>query len=55
MTHPAAHAFGKGTPVIALDTIGLPGSNIETYVGNDNYDLGATLAKEAPNVKIKDP
>lgn len=43
----SADAIANGTPVIALDTIGLPGSNIETYVGNDNYDLGATLAKEA--------
>jgi ABC-type sugar transport system substrate-binding protein len=43
----SAQAIAKGTPVVALDTIGLPGSNITTYVGNDNYDLGATLAKEA--------
>jgi ribose transport system substrate-binding protein len=43
----SAQAIAKGTPIIALDTIGLPGSNVTTYVGNDNYDLGVTLAKEA--------
>ena len=46
-TRAQAQAIDKGIPLVALDTIGLPGSKIETYVGNDNYDLGATLAKEA--------
>ena len=46
-TRAAKRAIDNGTPVVALDTIGLPGSGITTYVGNDNYDLGATLAKEA--------
>jgi ABC-type sugar transport system substrate-binding protein len=46
-TRTQAQAIDKGIPLIALDTIGLPGSKIETYVGNDNYDLGATLAREA--------
>jgi ABC-type sugar transport system substrate-binding protein len=45
-TRPQAQAIDKGIPIVALDTIGLPGSKVETYVGNDNYDLGATLAKE---------
>jgi ribose transport system substrate-binding protein len=45
-TRAEAQAIDKGIPLVALDTIGLPGSKIETYVGNDNYDLGATLAKE---------
>jgi ribose transport system substrate-binding protein len=51
----SAQAIGKGTPVIALDTIGLPGSNITTYVGNDNYDLGVTLAKETLKRLGSDP
>jgi len=46
-TRAEAQAIDKGIPLVALDTIGLPGSKIETYVGNDNYDLGATLAEEA--------
>jgi len=45
-TRAEAQAIDKGIPVVALDTVGLPGSKIETYVGNDNYDLGATLAQE---------
>ncbi|MEQ6902574.1 sugar ABC transporter substrate-binding protein [Nocardioides sp. YIM 152588] len=51
----SAQAIDDGTPVIALDTIGLPGSKITTYVGNDNYDLGATLAKEAIKRMDSDP
>jgi ABC-type sugar transport system substrate-binding protein len=54
-TRAEAQAIDKGIPLIALDTIGLPGSKIETYVGNDNYDLGATLAKEAIKRLPKNP
>jgi ribose transport system substrate-binding protein len=54
-TRAEAQAIDKGIPVVALDTIGLPGSKIETYVGNDNYDLGATLAKEAIKRLPKNP
>jgi ribose transport system substrate-binding protein len=54
-TRAEAQAIGKGIPVVALDTIGLPGSKIGTYVGNDNYDLGATLAKETVKRLPKKP
>jgi ABC-type sugar transport system substrate-binding protein len=54
-TRAEAQAIDKGIPVVALDTIGLPGSKIETYVGNDNYDLGATLAKETIKRLPTDP
>ena len=54
-TRAEAQAIDKGIPVVALDTIGLPGSKIETYVGNDNYDLGATLAKETLKRLPSDP
>ena len=33
--------------MVALDTSPTPGSKIELYVGNDNYELGQTLAAEA--------
>lgn len=46
-TRPAAKAVDAGVPVIALDTSPTPGSKVETYVGNDNYALGVTLAQEA--------
>jgi ribose transport system substrate-binding protein len=46
-TRPAAKAVDAGVPVIALDTSPTPGSKVDTYVGNDNYALGVTLAKEA--------
>ena len=45
-TRPEAQAIGQGIPVIALDTAPMPGSKVTTYVGNDNYGLGAQLAQE---------
>jgi ribose transport system substrate-binding protein len=45
-TRPYAQAVAKGIPIVALDTIALPGSNVELYVGNDNYALGVQLADE---------
>jgi ABC-type sugar transport system substrate-binding protein len=45
-TRPYADAVAKGIPVVALDTIALPGSNVDLFVGNDNYQLGVTLAEE---------
>jgi ribose transport system substrate-binding protein len=45
-TRPAAQAIDKGVPVVALDTSPTDGSKITFYVGNDNYDLGVTLARE---------
>ena len=46
-TRPYADAVARGIPIVALDTIALPGSNVNLYVGNDNYGLGVTLAEEA--------
>jgi ABC-type sugar transport system substrate-binding protein len=54
-TRPAAQAVDAGVPVIALDTSPTDGSKVETYVGNDNYELGATLAKEALKLLGDDP
>ena len=45
-TRPYAQAVAKGVPIVALDTVPLPGSNVELYVGNDNYELGVQLATE---------
>ncbi|GAB3427946.1 sugar ABC transporter substrate-binding protein [Flindersiella endophytica] len=45
-TRPEARAVGKGIPIVALDTSPTEGSKVNFYVGNDNYELGALLAKE---------
>jgi ribose transport system substrate-binding protein len=45
-TRPYAQAVAKGIPIVALDTVALPGSNVDLYVGNDNYALGVQLAEE---------
>ena len=45
-TRPYAQAVARGIPIVALDTVPLPGSNVELYVGNDNYELGSQLADE---------
>ncbi|MEY9834926.1 sugar ABC transporter substrate-binding protein [Streptacidiphilus sp. EB103A] len=45
-TRPAAQAVAKGVPIVALDTSPTPGSGVTFYVGNDNYQLGVTLAQE---------
>jgi ribose transport system substrate-binding protein len=45
-TRPYAQAVQRGIPVVALDTVPLPGSNVNLYVGNDNYALGVQLADE---------
>jgi ribose transport system substrate-binding protein len=55
-TRPYAQAVKQGIPVVALDTAPLPGSNVDLFVGNDNYELGVQLADEAikrlpPNAK----
>src|SRR5713226_7313341 len=44
---PEALAVSEGIPVVAVDTGPLPGTNITTYVGNDNFAAGETLAAEA--------
>jgi ABC-type sugar transport system substrate-binding protein len=46
-TRPYSQAVDKGIPIVALDTVPLPGSKVELYVGNDNYELGTQLADEA--------
>ncbi|MFF0014030.1 sugar ABC transporter substrate-binding protein [Streptomyces sp. NPDC005374] len=46
-TRPAAQAVDKGIPVVALDTSPTDGSKVTFYVGNDNYALGESMAKEA--------
>ncbi len=42
-----ANAVSQGIPVIAVDTAPPAGTNITTYVGNDNFAAGETLAQEA--------
>ena len=42
-----AQAVKAGIPVIAVDTAPLPDTGIKTYIGNDNYEAGATLANAA--------
>jgi ABC-type sugar transport system substrate-binding protein len=44
---PEARAVKQGIPIIAVDTTPLKGSNITTYVGNDNVAAGAMLANAA--------
>lgn len=44
---PEAQAVSEGIPVIAVDTAPLSGTNITTYVGNDNFAAGETLAAAA--------
>ena len=43
-TRPAAQAVDSGVKVVALDTSPTPGSKVDLYVGNDNYELGQQLA-----------
>ena len=54
-TRPSATAVDAGVPIIALDTSPMEGSKVTTYVGNDNYELGATLAEEALKRMDDDP
>ena len=41
-----AKLVAKGIPIVAMDTAPMPGSNVNLYVGNDNYALGVSLAQE---------
>jgi ribose transport system substrate-binding protein len=43
-TDPIDQAAAKGVRLLAIDTPPLPGSVVETYVGNDNHGLGQLLA-----------
>ena len=44
---PEANAIKQGIPIVAVDTTGLPGSGVQTFIGNDNVTAGAQLADEA--------
>src|SRR4051812_20706503 len=41
---PMAQAVDRGIPVIAIDAAPLPGSKVETFVGNSNTNVGIKLA-----------
>src|SRR5947208_12340548 len=41
---PEANAVSQGIPIIAVDTVPSPGTNITTYIGNDNIGAGVMLA-----------
>lgn len=43
-TRPFSQAVAAGIPVVAVDAPGLPGSNVGTFVGNSNTQLGQGLA-----------
>lgn len=43
---PLAQAHQRGIPVIAVDNVPPPSSNVGLLVANDNYQLGRTLAAE---------
>lgn len=44
---PMADIADKDIPLVAVDTVPLDGSNVNTYVGNDNAGIGRMLAEEA--------
>lgn len=44
---PMADIAKKDIPLVAVDTVPLDGSNVNTYVGNDNTGIGKMLAEEA--------
>jgi ribose transport system substrate-binding protein len=41
---PFAQAAARGIPQVSVDTPPPPGSGVETFVGNDNVEVGAVLA-----------
>jgi ribose transport system substrate-binding protein len=45
-TRPFSQAVAAGVPVVAVDAPGLPGSNVNTFVGNSNTQLGAGLGQQ---------
>jgi ribose transport system substrate-binding protein len=46
-TQPLADAVEAGIPVIAVDNPPLPTSGVKLFIGNDNYELGRLLARQA--------
>jgi ribose transport system substrate-binding protein len=47
LVRPMAAAVDADIPVVAVDVPPLPGSNVTSYIGNDNIAAGAMLAEEA--------
>jgi ribose transport system substrate-binding protein len=47
LVRPMAAAVEQDIPVVAVDVPPLPGSNVTSYIGNDNVAAGAMLAEEA--------
>jgi ribose transport system substrate-binding protein len=43
---PLQQAHSAGIPVVAVDTPPAPGTNVETFVGNSNFEVGQLLATE---------
>jgi ribose transport system substrate-binding protein len=43
---PFAQAVAQKIPVVAVDAAPLPGSNVTTFVGNSNVEIGTGMAKE---------
>jgi ribose transport system substrate-binding protein len=43
---PMADSVKRGVPVISVDSRPPPSSNVEFYIGNDNYQLGQLLADQ---------
>jgi ribose transport system substrate-binding protein len=42
---PFSTAVSRGIPIVAIDAAPLPGSNVDTFVGNSNTDLGRSVAE----------
>jgi ribose transport system substrate-binding protein len=47
LARPLADSVKQGIPVIAVDNPPLSTSEVKLFVGNDNYELGRALAREA--------
>jgi ribose transport system substrate-binding protein len=47
MVRPMADAIAAGIPVVAVDVPPLAGSNVTSYIGNDNMAAGEVLGAEA--------
>src|SRR5207344_2491432 len=43
---PFSQAVAGGIPVVAVDAAPLPASNVTTFVGNSNTEVGEMMAKE---------
>jgi ribose transport system substrate-binding protein len=43
---PFSQAVAAGVPVVAVDAAPLPGSNVTTFVGNSNTQVGALMAQQ---------